>query len=75
MTSSSKRIAPAADSKHNHVGLLAWSLLAFPQINMIGGIPGQPDPDSPNEQPEEPTEPTEPGVPTLPDEAPPKPVV
>lgn len=75
MTSSSKRIVPAADSEHNHVGLLAWSLLAYPQINRIGGIPGQPDPDSPNEQPDEPTEPTEPGVPTLPDEAPPKPVV
>ncbi|MDY7566167.1 hypothetical protein QN400_19490 [Pseudomonas sp. RTC3] len=77
MTSSSKRIAPARVSDHNHVGLLAWSLLAYPQINInrVGGIPGQPDPDSPNEQPDEPTDPTEPGVPTLPDEAPPKPVV
>jgi len=69
MKTSSKRIAPAADSDQNHVGLLAWSLLAHPQINMVGGIPGQPNPDTPNEQPEEP------GEPTLPDQPPPAPVV
>lgn len=66
----SKPIVPLADSHNNHVGLLAWSLLAHPPINGVGGIPGQPDPDSPNEFPE----PTEPGVPTLPDEPPPTPV-
>jgi hypothetical protein len=64
-----KPIVPPADSQHNHVGLLAWSLLAPPQINMVGGIPGQPGPDSPQEQP------TEPGEPTLPDQPPPAPVV
>ncbi|MGV8918688.1 MAG: hypothetical protein ACOH2R_12930 [Pseudomonas sp.] len=69
MKLTSKRIAPAADSAQNHVGLLAWSLLAHPQVNMVGGIPGQPDPDTPNEQP------TEPGEPMLPDEPPPAPVV
>lgn len=69
MKMKSKRIAPVVDTKHNYVGLLAWSLLAHPQGNGVGGIPTQPDPDSPNEQPEEP------GEPTLPDEPPPKPVV
>ncbi|MCF3192147.1 MULTISPECIES: hypothetical protein [Pseudomonas] len=59
--------AQLADLEPNQVGLLAWSLLAFPQIH-AGGIPGQPDPDTP--QPLEP----EPGVPTLPDEPPPAPV-
>lgn len=46
MKTYSKPIVPPADSQHNHVGLLAWSLLAPPQINMVGGIPGQPGPDS-----------------------------
>lgn len=63
--------AQEADPRENHVGLLAWSLLAFPQANMVGGgIPGQPDPDSPGEFPE----PSEPGSPTVPDEPPPAPV-
>jgi len=56
------------DPRHNSVGLLAWSLLAHPQFNMVGGIPGQPGPDTPNEQP------TEPGEPTIPDPPPPAPV-
>lgn len=57
----------------NNIGLLAWSLLAHPQIH-AGGVPGQPDPDTP--QPAEPGEhpPMEPGEPTLPDEPPPAPV-
>jgi hypothetical protein len=60
-----------SDPGHNQVGLLAWSLLAHPQLNMVGGgIPGQPNPDTPNDYPE----PTEPGVPTLPDDSPPAPV-
>jgi len=61
-----------ADPGVNQVGLLAWSLLAHPQLEnrVAGGIPGQPDPDSPNEYPQ----PTEPGEPTLPDEPPPVPV-
>jgi hypothetical protein len=62
--------ARGADPRENHVGLLALSLLAHPQDNMVGGIPGQPDPDSPGEIPE----PTEPGSPTVPDEPPPTPV-
>jgi hypothetical protein len=66
----SKPIVPLADSHNNHVGLLAWSLLAHPPINRVGGIPGQPDPDSPNDYPQ----PDEPGEPTLPDEPPPAPV-
>lgn len=49
----------------NHVGLLAWSLLAYPQLQ-AGGIPGQPDPDT--------QQPVEPGVPTRPDEPPPAPI-
>lgn len=49
----------------NQVGLLAWSLLALPQVK-ADTIPGQPDPDTP--------QPTEPGVPTLPDEPPPAPM-
>lgn len=57
--------AKLANLEPNQVGLLAWSLLAYPQLHS-GGIPGQPDPDTP--------QPTEPGVPTLPDEAPPAPV-
>ncbi|WP_397451703.1 hypothetical protein [Pseudomonas sp. NA-150] len=69
MKTTQKRIVPAADSERNHVGLLAWSLLAHPQSNRVGGIPGQPDPDTPNEQP------SEPGEPMLPDEPPPAPVV
>ena len=59
--------AQLASLEPNQVGLLAWSLLAYPQLH-AGGIPGQPDPDSP--QPIEP----EPGVPTLPDEPPPAPI-
>ena len=43
--------AQLANLEPNQVGLLAWSLLAFPQLH-AGGIPGQPDPDSP--QPIEP---------------------
>ncbi|HEY0286550.1 MAG TPA: hypothetical protein VGC62_06000 [Pseudomonas sp.] len=59
------------DPEHNQVGLLAWSLLAHPQLNMVGGgIPGQPNPDTPNDYPQ----PEEPGEPTLPDEPPPAPV-
>jgi hypothetical protein len=60
-----------SDPGSNQVGLLAWSLLAHPQMNMVGaGIPGQPNPDTPNDYPQ----PTEPGEPTLPDEPPPAPV-
>ena len=61
-----------ADPGQNQVGMLAWSLLAHPELNnmVAAGIPGQPDPDSPNEYPQ----PTEPGVPTVPDEPPPAPV-
>jgi hypothetical protein len=38
-----------ADPAQNQVGLLAWSLLAHPDLNnmVAGGIPGQPDPDTP----------------------------
>ncbi|NBA94593.1 hypothetical protein [Pseudomonas sp. R5(2019)] len=58
----------------NQVGLLAWSLLANPNMSMAGGIPGQPDPDTP--QPGDPDQqPAEPGEPALPDEPPPAPVV
>ncbi|KMM83680.1 hypothetical protein SAMN04490203_1082 [Pseudomonas taetrolens] len=57
--------AQLARLEPNQVGVLAWSLLAQPQMN-AGGIPGQPDPDTP--------QPTEPGVPTVPDEPPPAPV-
>jgi len=53
----------------NHIGLVAWSLLAHPPLMHAGGIPGQPDPDTPA-----PEQPTEPGEPTLPDEPPPAPV-
>lgn len=60
-----------ADPGRNQVGMLAWSLMAHPQLNMVGGgIPGQPNPDSPNDFPQ----PTEPGGPILPDEPPPAPV-
>lgn len=61
--------ATLARLEPNQVGVLAWTLLAHPPVNMVGGIPGQPDPDSP-----QPPEPTEPGEPTLPDEPPPAPV-
>ena len=57
--------AQLANREPNQVGVLAWSLLAFPTLH-AGGIPGQPDPDTP--------QPTEPGVPTVPDEPPPAPV-
>ncbi|MDD2048626.1 hypothetical protein [Pseudomonas putida] len=60
----------------NHVGVMAWSLLAHPHphITQAGGVPGQPDPDTPDSpQPGE-TPPMEPGEPTLPDEPPPAPV-
>ncbi|WP_426140509.1 hypothetical protein [Pseudomonas sp. DWP3-1-2] len=66
-----KPSARGVDPGGNHVGMLAWSLLAHPQFNMVGGIPGQPGPDGPGEIPE----PTEPGSPTVPDEPPPAPVV
>lgn len=78
------KIDPAISAKlavlqPNHVGLLAWSLLAHPSIHAqiplhAGGVPHQPDPDTP--QPAEPGEhpPMEPGEPTLPDEPPPAPV-
>jgi len=58
----------------NHIGVLAWSLLAHPAPMHLGGVPGQPDPDTP--QPAQPgdTPPMEPGEPTLPDEPPPAPV-
>lgn len=62
--------AQGPDPRANHVGLLALSLLAYPQDNMVGGIPGQPDPDGPGEYPQ----PIEPGSPTTPDEPPPAPV-
>ncbi|MBV1815103.1 hypothetical protein [Pseudomonas viridiflava] len=53
----------------NEIGLLAWSLMAHTELNMVGGgVPGQPDPDTPFPQP------SEPGEPTLPDEPPPAPV-
>ncbi|NBF06367.1 hypothetical protein GV819_29205 [Pseudomonas sp. Fl5BN2] len=62
--------ATLARLEPNQVGLLAWSLLAYPSVSMAGGIPGQPDPDTP-----QPLEPTEPGEPTLPDEPPSAPAV
>ncbi|MCY1395951.1 hypothetical protein D3C87_2006830 [compost metagenome] len=64
-----KITAKLASLEPNHVGVLAWSLLAHPHFSMAGGIPGQPDPDTP-----QPAQPTEPGEPTLPDEPPPAPV-
>ncbi|WP_347904473.1 hypothetical protein [Pseudomonas purpurea] len=60
--------AELARLEPNQVGMLAWSLLAYPSVILAGGIPGQPDPDTPNEQP------AEPGEPTLPDEPPPAPI-
>ena len=57
--------AQLASLEPNQVGVLAWSLLAQPQVH-AGGIPGQPDQDTPL--------PNEPGVPTIPDEPPPAPV-
>ena len=70
MKMQSNASAEGPDPRENHVGLLAWSLLAQPQLNMVGGgIPGQPDPDGPGEIP-----PAEPGSPTSPDEPPPAPV-
>lgn len=51
----------------NHVGLLAWSLLANPGLLEAGGVPGQPDPDPA-------PEPTEPGEPMIPDQPPPTPM-
>lgn len=71
MKRQSNASAQGADPRENHVGLLALSLLAYPQFNMVGGgIPGQPGPDVPGDIPE----PTEPGSPTVPDEPPPAPV-
>jgi hypothetical protein len=64
--------ATLASLQPNHVGVLAWSLLASPTGWQAGGIPGQPDPDSPSPAPGE--QPMEPGEPTLPDEAPPTPM-
>lgn len=62
--------AELARLEPNHIGVMAWSLLAHP-AEAAGGIPGQPDPDTPNEQP---NDPEGPGEPTLPDEPPPVPV-
>jgi hypothetical protein len=59
--------AKLASLRPNHVGMLAWSLLANPSAMQAGGLPGQPDPDSPNE-------PTEPGEPVIPDQPPPTPM-
>lgn len=71
MKRQSNASAQGPDPRENHVGLLAMSLLAYPQTNMVGaGIPGQPNPDTPNDYPQ----PEEPGEPTLPDEPPPAPV-
>lgn len=70
MKRQSNASAQGADPRENHVGLLALSLLAYPQFNMVGGVPGQPGPDTPNDYPQ----PMEPGEPTLPDEPPPAPV-
>lgn len=70
MKRQSNASAQGPDPRENQVGLLAMSLLAYPQANMVGGIPGQPGPDGPGEYPE----PAEPGVPTIPDEPPPAPV-
>jgi hypothetical protein len=61
--------AQLAKLQPNHIGVLAWSLLADPYAHLAGGVPGQPDPDTP-----QPTEPSEPGSPTLPDGPPPAPV-
>ncbi|QZI69485.1 hypothetical protein K5F93_24485 [Pseudomonas protegens] len=61
--------ATLARLEPNQVGVLAWTLLAHPPVNMTGGVPGQPDPDSAQHP-----EPSEPGEPTLPDEPPPAPV-
>jgi hypothetical protein len=60
----------------NHVGVLAWTLLAhpYPHIAQAGGVPGQPDPDTPETPQPGDTPPMEPGEPTLPDEPPPAPV-
>lgn len=58
--------ARLASLQPNHIGVLAWSLLADPRMNLAGGVPGQPDPDTP--------QPEEPGSPTIPDEPPPTPV-
>ncbi|MBV6752428.1 hypothetical protein KV580_19085 [Pseudomonas chlororaphis] len=65
--------AQLAKLEPNQVGLLAWSLLAYPQgmASGIPGIPGQPDPDTP--QPSEPTTPSQPpehGEPLIPDNTP-----
>ena len=63
--------AKLAGLQPNHVGLLPWSLLAYPLPMQAGGVPHQPDPDDP--QPPDPGEkpPMEPGEQTLPDEPPP----
>ena len=60
--------AKLASLQPNHVGMLAWSLLANPTVLRAGGVPGQPDPDTPFQQP------SEPGEPTIPDQPPPAPV-
>ncbi|WP_040261018.1 MULTISPECIES: hypothetical protein [Pseudomonas] len=59
--------AKLASLRPNHIGMLAWSLLANPAAFQAGGVPGQPDPDTPNQ-------PTEPGEPTIPDQPPPTPM-
>ncbi|CAM3320315.1 hypothetical protein BZK31_10740 [Pseudomonas floridensis] len=57
----------------NEIGLLAWSLMAHAELNLVGGgIPGDPGTDTPYPPP--PSQPQEPGEPTLPDEPPPTPV-
>ncbi|WP_263262811.1 hypothetical protein [Pseudomonas sp. RIT-PI-S] len=60
--------AKLAALQPNHIGMLAWSLLANPSLLRAGGVPGQPGPDTPFQQP------SEPGEPTIPDTPPPAPV-
>jgi hypothetical protein len=59
--------AKLASLQPNHIGMLAWSLLAKPPGMQAGGLPGQPDPDTPNQ-------PSEPGEPMIPDQPPPTPM-
>jgi len=63
--------AELARLEPNQIGMLAWTLLANPMAEQMGGMPGQPDPDGPNPGD---TQPTEPGEPTIPDQPPPAPV-
>ena len=64
--------AKLASLQPNHIGMLAWSLLANPSTLEAGGLPGQPDPDTPSPTPGE--QPTEPGEPVIPDQPPPTPM-